>query len=155
MMSRKGIETTVTKYLEPITQEYNYEIVDVEYIKEGSTWYLRVYIDKPGGITVIDCEKTSRALEAVLDTEDPIKGAYILEVSSPGLDRPLKKEADFLRSKGKMVDIKLFQARDSIKEFRGELQGFENDVVTIITQEDETVSFNLKDIAIARLAIIF
>ena len=154
-MSRKRIELAVTEYLEPIAKEYEYEIVDVEYLKEGTTWYLRVYIDKPGGITVIDCEKTSKALEAILDEKDPIKGAYILEVSSPGLDRPLKKPTDFLRSQGKMVDIKLFQAINNKKEYRGELQGFADDMVTIVNEEDETVTFNLKDIAIARLAIIF
>ena len=142
-------------YIQPIALEYKYEVVDVEYIKEGTTWYLRVYIDKPGGITVLDCEKVSKTLEVILDEKDPIKGAYILEVSSPGLDRPLKKEADFNRSIGKIIEIKLFQAVNNQKEYQGELQGFKDDVVTIVTEEDETMSFNLKGIAIARLAIIF
>lgn len=154
-MGRKNIESIVTKYLEPIMQEHNYELVDVEYIKEGPTWYLRVYIDKPGGITVVDCETTSRALDVILDEKDPIKGAYILEVSSPGLDRPLKKESDFKRSIGKMVDIKLYQSIDNKKEFQGELTDFTDDVVTIVIDEDQTMTFNLQDIAIARLAIIF
>lgn len=154
-MSKKHIESTISKFLQPIMQEYQHELVDVEYVKEGATWYLRVYIDKPGGITVLDCEKVSRTLEAILDEEDPIKGAYILEVSSPGLDRPLKKEADFNRAKGKVIEIKLFQAIDKQKEFQGELQDFKDDVVTIITGDNETLSFDLKDIAIARLAIIF
>lgn len=154
-MGRKHIESTVTEFLEPIVLEYNYEVVDVEYVKEGPTWYLRVYIHKPGGITVVDCEKTSRALEAVLDEKDPIKGAYILEVSSPGLDRPLKKEADFKRSMGEVIDVKLFQARNKQKEYQGILQEFKDNVVTIKTEEDETIAFDLKDIAIARVAIIF
>lgn len=154
-MSKKHIESTVASYLEPIALDYKYELVDVEYIKEGATWYLRVYIDKPGGITVLDCEQVSRALDVVLDEKDPIKGAYILEVSSPGLDRPLKKEADFNRSKGKIIEIKLFQAVNNQKEYQGELQDFKDDIVTIITEEDETMEFKLKDIAIARLAIIF
>ena len=154
-MAKKSIETTVTAYLEPIVLEYEYEIVDVEYIKEGSTWFLRIYIDKPGGIAVDDCEKVSRALGVILDEKDPIKEAYILEVSSPGLDRPLKKEADFKRSEGKLIDIKLFKAIDNQKEFQGELQGLVDGNVIIITDEDETLSFPLKEIAITRLAIIF
>lgn len=154
-MSKKHIESTVASYLEPIALEYQYEVVDVEYIKEGATWYLRVYIDKPGGITVLDCEKVSRALEVILDDKDPIKGAYILEVSSPGLDRPLKKEADFKRSIGKIIEIKLFQAVNNQKEYQGELQDFKDGIVTIVTDKDETMTFALKDIAIARLAIIF
>ena len=154
-MAKKSIESTITMYLEPITLEYKYEIVDVEYVKEGSTWFLRIYIDKPGGITIDDCEKTSRALEIVLDEKDPIKAPYILEVSSPGLDRPLKKESDFKRSEGKLIDIKLFKPVNNKKEFQGELQGFVDGNVTIITEEDETISFPLKEIAIARLAIIF
>ena len=154
-MSKNQIESTVTKYLEPIADELKYEIVDVEYVKEGSTWYLRIYLDKPGGITIDDCEKASRALEVILDEKDPIKGAYILEVSSPGLDRPLKKEADFKRSIGKIIDIKLFKAAHNQKEFQGELQGFEEGMVTIVTEKDEILAFHLKDIAIARPAIIF
>lgn len=154
-MSKKNIESTVMTYLEPITLKYKYEIVDVEYVKEASTWFLRIYIDKPGGITVDDCEKTSRALEIVLDEKDPIKTPYILEVSSPGLDRPLKKETDFKRAQGKLVDIKLYQPIDNKKEYQGELQGFQDNQVTIILNEDETISFSLKDIAIARLAIVF
>lgn len=154
-MSKNQIESTVIKYLEPIAHNFKYEIVDVEYVKEGSTWYLRIYLDKPGGITIDDCEKASRALEVVLDEKDPIKGAYILEVSSPGLDRPLKKEADFKRSIGKIIDIKLFKAVHNQKEFQGELQSFEGDIVTIVTEKDEILEFKIKDIAIARPAIIF
>ena len=154
-MAKKNIESTVMMYLEPITLEYKYEIVDVEYVKEGSSWFLRIYNDKPGGITIDDCEKTSRALEAVLDEKDPIKTPYILEVCSPGLDRPLKKEADFKRAEGKLVDIKLYQPLNNKKEYQGELQGFKDDQVTIILNENESRSFPLKDIAIARLAIVF
>ena len=154
-MSRKNIESTVMDYLQPITLEFKYEIVDVEYLKEGSSWFLRIYIDKPGGITIDDCEKTSRALELVLDEKDPIKTPYILEVSSPGLDRPLKKEADFKRAQGKLVDIKLYQPLDHKKEYQGILQELKDDQVTIVINEDETIVFPLKDIAIARLAIVF
>lgn len=154
-MSKKNIEATVIEYLKPIILEYNYELVDVEYVKEGATWFLRIYIDKDGGITIEDCEKTSKAIEVVLDEKDPIKIPYILEVSSPGLDRPLKKEEDFERFKGRIVDIKLFKAVNNQKEYQGELQGLVDGVVSIITEDNEELSFARKDIAIIRLAIIF
>lgn len=154
-MSKKNIQATVFQYLEPIALEYNYEIVDVEYVKEGPTWFLRIYIDKEGGVTIDDCEKTSRAIEKILDEKDPIKTPYILEVSSPGLDRPLKKEKDFQRFQGRIIDIKLFKAVDHKKEYQGELQGLEDGIVHIITEDGQELSFPYKDIAIARLAIIF
>ena len=108
-MSKQNIEQTVETYLKPILDEHNFELVDVEYVKEGTNWYLRVFIDKEGGITIDDCELVSRALEKILDKEDPIKNSYILEVSSPGLDRPLKKDSDFEKYKGRIVDIKLYK----------------------------------------------
>ena len=155
-MSKKEMyEQRTEELLTPLVEQHQFELVDVEYVKEGGNWYLRAYIDKPGGITVDDCEVISRALSDLLDVHDYIDEAYILEVSSPGLDRPLKKEADFKRAQGKLVDIKLYQPIDNKKEYQGELQGFQDDQVTIILNEDETISFSLKDIAIARLAIVF
>ena len=94
MAGEKNIEQIVAQMLEPIMEENSCELVDVEFVKEGPNWYLRVYADKEGAITIDDCEKISRTLEKELDKRDPISQAYILEVSSPGLDRPLKKEAD-------------------------------------------------------------
>lgn len=154
-MSKQKIEPIVQSYLEPMMEEYNFELVDLEYVKEGTNWYLRVFIDKEGGVTIDDCELLSRSLEEKLDEEDPIENAYILEVSSPGLDRPLKKESDFERYKGEIVDIKLYKPFNKKKEYRGELQGLENNTVIIIDEEGNTISFSRNDIAIVRLAILF
>lgn len=153
MALKEKIEQTTTELLQPIIDKHEFELVDVEYVKEAGHWYLRAYIDKPGGITILDCEAVSRELDEQLD-ENFIKDAYILEVSSPGLDRPLKKEKDFLRHKGDMVEVKLYKAINKRKEFVGVLVAFDDDTVTI--EEDEvTMIFTRKDIAIIRLAILF
>ncbi|NLJ87182.1 MAG: ribosome maturation factor RimP [Epulopiscium sp.] len=136
-------------------EEHNFELVDVEYVKEGTNWYLRVFIDKKGGITIDDCELVSKSLEKTLDKEDPIKNSYILEVSSPGLDRPLKKDSDFERYKGRIVDIKLYKAFNKKKEYSGELIGLKDNIVYIIDEDGNELSFNRNDIAIIRLAILF
>jgi ribosome maturation factor RimP len=154
-MSKKRIEEMVVSFLEPIIEEYKFELVDVEFVKEGPNWYLRVFADKEGGITIDDCALISRALDKKLDQEDPIDTPYILEVSSPGLDRPLKKETDFERFKGEIVDVKLYKPINKKKQFQGELQGLENGNVSIIDEEGNTLSFLREDIAIVRLAILF
>ena len=154
MASKDTIEKLTYELLEPILQENDFECVDVEYIKEANQWYLRIYFDKPDGITVNDCELVSRSLEKKLDVKDPIKEPYILEVSSPGLDRPLKKDKDFERHLGDMVELKLYKAVDKIKEFSGELKAYDEQTVTIEI-EGEDHMFSRKDIAIIRLAIIF
>lgn len=105
---KEQYEARTEELLLPILKEYGFELVDVEYIKEAGTWYLRNYIDKEGGITIDDCELVSRALGEKLDQEDFIEDSYIMEVSSPGLGRPLKKERDFQRSLGEEVEIRLF-----------------------------------------------
>ncbi len=154
MASKDSIEKLTYELLEPILQDNGFECVDVEYIKEANQWYLRVYLDKPDGITVNDCEIVSRALDKKLDEKDPIKEPYILEVSSPGLDRPLKKDKDFERHLGDMVELKLYKAIDKVKEFSGELVAYDEETLTIDI-EGETQVFPRKDIAIIRLAIIF
>ncbi|HOQ16494.1 MAG TPA: ribosome maturation factor RimP [Defluviitaleaceae bacterium] len=154
-MSKQNIEQTVETYLKPILDEHNFELVDVEYVKEGTNWYLRVFIDKEGGITIDDCELVSKALEKILDKEDPIKNSYILEVSSPGLDRPLKKDSDFEKYKGRIVDIKLYKPFNKKKEYSGELLELRDNIVYIIDEEGNQLSFNRNDIAIVRLAVIF
>lgn len=154
-VSKQNIEQTVETYLKPILDEHNFELVDVEYVKEGTNWYLRVFIDKQGGITIDDCELVSRALEKILDKEDPIKNSYILEVSSPGLDRPLKKDSDFEKYKGRIVDIKLYKPFNKKKEYSGELLELRDNIVYIIDEEGNQLSFNRNDIAIVRLAVIF
>ena len=126
----------------------------VEYVKEGSTWYLRAYIDKPGGITVDDCETVSRALSDLLDQEDFIKDAYILEVSSPGLGRPLKKEKDFERSIGEDIEIRLYHALNGQKEYEGILKAFDKATITISTGKEE-IAIDRTNIALVRLALDF
>lgn len=155
-MSRKeDYEARVEKFLLPVIEENNYELVDVEYIKEAGNWYLRAYIDKPGGFTVDDCEMVSRKLGEWLDKEDFIAESYILEVSSPGLGRPLKKEKDFKRSMGEQVEIKLYRAIDRQKEFTGALKAYDEKTVTIEYEDGAESTFERKDIALIRLAFDF
>mgnify|MGYP002620706336 CR=1 FL=1 len=119
-MSKKEVyEQKAEALLLPIIEANNFELVDVEYVKEGSNWYLRAYIDKEGGISVDDCEVVSRAFSDKLDEEDFIDDAYIMEVSSPGLGRPLKKEKDYKRSMGKELEIRTYRAINREKEFYG------------------------------------
>lgn len=153
-MKRAEIEKRTEELVTPIIDTHQFELVDVEYVKEGADYYLRVYADKEGGITIDDCVTVSRALEAKLDEEDFIRDAYILEVSSPGLGRPLKKEKDFARSIGRDVDIRLYKAADGTKEFSGCLKAYDADSVTIESAGDEKI-FMRSDIALIRLALDF
>lgn len=154
MSFKENIEAIVEKMLQSILTENNYELVDVEYVKEVGTWYLRIYIDKETGVTIDDCEIVSKALDVKLEKDDPIIEPYILEVSSPGLDRPLKKDKDFNRSMGKPVELKLYKAIDNVKEFEGQLVSYDSETVTLQIDE-ENMTFNRKDIAIIRLVVIF
>ena len=154
MAKRADIEHRVESLVMPIIEEGNFELVDVEYVKEGSNFYLRVFADKEGGINIDDCVLISRALEVKLDEEDFIPDAYILEVSSPGLGRPLKKEKDFKRSIGKDVDIKLFKAVDQQKEFTGVLKDYTADKI-VLDIDGEEKRFFRKDLALIRLALNF
>lgn len=153
-MKRTEIVERVEELVTPIIDENDFELVDVEYVKEGANWYLRVYADKDGGITIDDCVLISRALEQKLDEEDFIQDAYILEVSSPGLGRQLKKDKDFKRSLGEKVECKLFKAINKQKEFEGILKNFTEETITLETDETELV-INRKEIAMIRLAIDF
>lgn len=155
MAKREEYEAKTESFLMPLMEENNFELVDVEYIKEAGNWYLRAYIDKEGGITVDDCEIVSRRLGEWLDEKDFITDSYILEVSSPGLGRPLKKDKDFERSIGKDVDIRLYKALNKQKDFNGTLKSYDKETVTI-TQEDETeLVFGRPEIALIRLAFDF
>lgn len=131
MAGRKEYEEKTVKILEPIVQQHGVRIYDVEYVKEGKDYYLRCYIDKDGGVNIQDCENVSRALSAKLDEEDYISDAYILEVSSPGLGRQLKKDSHLEYSMGEDVDIKLFEAIDGSKEYTGKLMAFDKESITI------------------------
>jgi ribosome maturation factor RimP len=154
MKKSEGYEQRCTALLEPLVEQQQLELVDVEYVKEAGSWYLRVYLDKEGGININDCEVVSRALSDILDKEDFIEESYILEVSSPGLDRPLKKEKDFQRSIGKDVEIRLFQAVNGCKEYTGELLAYDKDTVTIGLETGEQV-FERRNLALIRLAFDF
>lgn len=154
MSKREDYEKQTEELLLPMVQSHGFELVDVEYVKEGSNWYLRAYIDKPGGITIDDCEVISRALSDELDAKDFIREAYILEVSSPGLSRPLKKDKDFDRSIGKDVEIKLYKMVDKRKDYEGELKSYDKKTVTIM-EEGKEIVLDRDNIALIRLAIHF
>ena len=149
-MKRTEVEQRCEALVQPILDEHQYELWDVEYVKEGSNYYLRVYADKEGGITIDDCVTISRALEAKLDEEDFIEEAYILEVSSPGLGRPLRR--DFEKSLGAEVEVKLYKAWNGEKEFTGILKSYTKDTVLLALDEDEH-EFQKNEIALIRLAI--
>ncbi len=154
MSQREVYEQKTEELILPILEKKGFELVDVEYVKEGQDYYLRAYIDKPGGITIDDCVDVSREMNVLLDELDYISDAYVFEVSSPGLGRPLKKERDFARSVGKDVDIKTYKQIDGCKEFSGTLISYDDSSVTISIDEDE-YKFNKSDIALIRLAFDF
>ena len=154
MSKREQYEQKTEELLLPIVEKHGFELVDVEYVKEAGTWYLRAYIDKPGGISVDDCEVVSRAFSDILDEKDYIEDTYIFEVSSPGLGRPLKKEKDYIRNMGKEVEIRTYRAINRSKEFYGLLTAYDKDSVTIDT-DGEIVKFEKADIALIRQAVHF
>lgn len=154
MSKREIYEEKTEKLLLPIAESNGVEIYDVEYVKEGSDYYLRAYIDKPEGVNIIDCENVSRLLSDALDKEDFIPDSYILEVSSPGLGRTLKKDKHLQKSIGKEVEIKLFKQIDKCKEFTGTLDSFDADSITI-TEQGEKRTFARADVALIRLALDF
>ena len=155
-MSRKEeYEQKTEELLTPVVSGFGFELVDVEYVKEGGTWYLRAYIDKPGGITVDDCEAVSRAFSDILDEKDYIADSYVFEVSSPGLGRPLKKEKDYARSLGEEVEIRTYRAIDRQKEFEGILKSYDENTVTLTMEDGSQMVFEKADIALIRLALDF
>ena len=155
MSRRDEYEQKAEALLLPIVEREGFELVDVEYVKEAGNWYLRGYIDKPGGITVNDCEAVSRKFSDILDEKDYIEDTYIFEVSSPGLGRPLKKEKDFKRSLGEEVEIKTYRAINRQKEFVGILKDYDKDTVTIEYEDETTQVFDISEIALIRLALDF
>lgn len=156
MSKRESYEQKTEAILLPILEKHGFELWDVEYVKEGSNWYLRAYIDKPGGININDCELVSRQLSDILDEQDFIEDdSYILEVSSPGLGRPLKKEKDFARSLGEEVEIRTYRMIEKQKEFTGLLRAYDDKSVTIETEDGEMKTFLKTDIALVRLAFDF
>lgn len=154
MSKRDTYEARTEALLQPIAAAHQVEIYDVEYLKEGSDWYLRAYIDKPEGVDINDCENVSRALSEALDKEDFISDAYILEVSNPGLGRVLKKDKHLEKSLGQEVELKTYKPIDQCKEFGGILKSYDKDSVTITMEEEEKV-FKRADLAVIRLAFDF
>lgn len=122
-MGKERIEALVERLGNEVAAELGYELIEVEYRKEGPDWVLRLFIDHENGIGIEDCQRFSEALDVVLDEKDPIPGKYLLEVSSPGIERPLKKDRDFIRFTGNMVEIKLIKPINNRKTYRGELMG--------------------------------
>ena len=153
-MAKKRVEDIVTEIKQPIVDALSYELVDVEFVKEGANWYLRVFIDKPGGIAIDDCQAVSEQLSDKLDEADPVRQSYILEVSSPG-ERPLKKERDFERFKGEIIEVKLYQPLNGKKIYEGELLGLVDERVEIKTDEGAFMSFDRKDTALVRRIVRF
>ncbi len=154
MSRREDYENRTEALLQPIAAAWGVEIYDVEYVKEGSDYYLRAYIDKPEGVSIVDCENVSRALSDALDREDFIPDAYILEVSSPGLGRTLKKDRHLAHSIGQEVEIRLYKPLEGIKEFSGVLKSFDGSSI-VITEDAADRTFERKDIAVIRLALDF
>ena len=155
MSKREQYEARTEQLITPIVQQNNFELVDVEYVKEAGTYYLRAYIDKEGGTNINDCELVSRALNDLLDAEDFIEDSYILEVSSPGLGRSLKKDKHFEKSIGEEVELKLFKAIDKQKEFTGYLESFNDEVIVISDEQENELEFERSNIASVRLVVHF
>lgn len=148
------ITEQVTQMALPVVEEAGCELWDVEYVREAGTWFLRVYIDKDGGVDILDCENVSRKLSDLLDEADPIEGSYTLEVSSAGAERPLKRPSDYEKFMGSPVAVKLYKAKNGRKEFAGVLAGYENGDVTI-TVGDAAMTFARDEVALCRLRIEF
>lgn len=139
---------------EPIVQEQGCSLWDVEYVREAGQWFLRVYIDKEGGVSIQDCEAVSRPLSDALDEADPIEGSYVLEVSSAGADRPLKRPEHFRQFLGAQVEVRLYRALEGRKEYVGILAGYEAGNVTL-QMETGTQTFLKQDVAQVRLYVTF
>lgn len=153
-MQAKNIVKLVEELSLPILEENGLELVDVEFVKEGPQWYLRLYIDKDGGIGINECEIVSRSLDEKLD-EDVTDQPYILEVSSPGIDRVLKRDTEFIKYKDRDVEVKLYKAIDGSKEFEGKLVGLVDDNIVITDEGGNELSFTRKEVATCRLAVKF
>ena len=153
-MQAKDIVKIAEDTVMPILESKGFEFVDCEFVKEGPQWYLRVYIDKEGGIGINDCEFVSRARDEKLG-DDLTEQPYIMEVSSPGIDRVLKRDKEYVKYKGRDVDVKLFKAIDGVKEFRGKLVGLVDNKIVIEEESGNVLEFDRKDVVSTRLAVIF
>ena len=144
----------VTAFAQPVVESCGCSLWDVEYVREGSERYLRVYIDKPGGIDIDDCERVHRALDPILDEKDPIAESYHFEVCSAGLERALKRPSDFAQFMGSAVLVKLYRPRNGLKEIPGILRDYEDGKVTVEAGK-ETITFTKSEVALVRLRVEF
>ncbi|MDR1536561.1 MAG: ribosome maturation factor RimP [Clostridiales bacterium] len=154
-MASNNIVSEVRELIAPVFMNSPCELYDIVFVKEGSSWCLRVFIDKDGGVAINDCEQISRAIEKILDDKDPIERSYTLEVSSPGIDRPLKKDSDFEKNIGRQVELRLYKPIGKKKEFIGKLQGLIDGSISIIDSEGAALSFPKSDVSLCRLHIVF
>jgi ribosome maturation factor RimP len=155
MTKHEEYEARTAKMIEPILVENHYELYDIEYVKEGGNWFLRAYIDKENGISVDDCELVSRALSDLLDKNDFIPDAYILEVSSPGLGRQLKKDKHFEKSIGEEIEVKLYKQINKSKELVGILDAFDHETISLELEDNSIMIIQRADIAMVRLTLDF
>ena len=144
----------VASFAKPIVEEKGCELWDVEYVREGSDYFLRLYIDKEGGVDITDCEAISRAVDPILDEKDPIKESYHFEVCSAGLERALKRPGDFERFMGSAITVKLYRPRNGLKEIPCVLTGYEDGKITVLSGK-ETITFEKSEVALVRLRVEF
>ena len=144
----------VASFARPIVEQHGCELWDVEYVREGSDYFLRLYLDKEGGVDITDCERISRAVDPILDEKDPIQGSYHFEVCSAGLERTLKRPQDFERFMGSPITVKLYRPRNGLKEIPAVLRGYDNGKVTVEAGK-ETITFEKSEVALVRLRVEF
>ena len=149
------ITDQVRAFSQPIVERLGCTLWDVEYVREGADWFLRLYIDKDGGVDINDCERISRAVDPILDEKDPIPDSYHFEVCSAGLERTLKRPADFERFLGSAVLVRLYRPKDGSKEFAGKLEGYEDGNITILLQNGKQLTFEKSEVALVRLRVEF
>ena len=155
ILKRKTIETAIETYALPIADDLGYDLVDIEFLKENSQYFLRVYIDKIGGVGLDDCQKMSQLLSDILDKEDPISVSYYLEVSSPGLDRPLKTDKDLKRNLNKEVEVKLYENIGGKKKIEGVLESFNEEYISLRTSNGALEDILRSKISLIKLVVKF
>ena len=151
---RMKVTDIVTEFAKPIVEQHGCTLWDVEYVREGSERFLRLYLDKEGGVDITDCEAISRAVDPILDEKDPIQESYHFEVCSAGLERALKRPSDFERFMGSPIMVKLYRPRNGLKEIPGILRGYEDGKVTLEAGK-ETITFEKSEVALVRLRVEF
>ncbi len=151
----KKITEIVRELAQPVAEENGCELWDVEYVREAGQWYLRLYLDKEGGVNILDCEAVSRKVSDLLDEADPIESSYMFEVSSAGAERALKRPGDFERFMGSAVLVKTYKPKDGRKEFVGTLAGYEDGAVLLDMGTGEPLRFEKSEIALVRLRVEF